>query len=69
MFRLGRDTRLKQATWVKVDTAEIEYVEAWKYSKDDECRSDNFRHGVLHDSELDMWLRQTVGPCFFIAPL
>ncbi|KAL9621094.1 MAG: hypothetical protein Q9160_004479 [Pyrenula sp. 1 TL-2023] len=69
MFRLGRDTRLKQATWIEADNAEIAYIEAWKYSKIDECRSDNFRHGVLRDSELDMWLHQSVRPFILITPL
>jgi hypothetical protein len=60
MFQVDRAQRLQQVEWNADDGRGIFYLEAWQYSNIQTCTAQNYRHGILHDSEIDLWLKQEV---------
>lgn len=67
MFKLERDELIQQMKWRDLSRDEVRYVEAWKYARLGACTQENFRHGILPDSEIERWLRQVVGLTSSIA--
>ena len=60
MFHVDRAQRLQQVEWNADGGHGIFYLETCQYPNIQTCTAQNYRHGVLHDSEIDLWLKQEV---------
>jgi hypothetical protein len=61
MFGFGRQVCLEESRWRgTTDRHKIKFIEAWKYSDDNEWHENNFRHGSLDDGQVNDWLQQRV---------
>jgi hypothetical protein len=58
MFQVEQAQPLQQVEWIADDGHGIVYVEAWQCPNRQTYTAQNFRHGILHDSEVDLWLEQ-----------
>ena len=63
MFDVQRASSLERVDWEAEIEHGIYHIEAFRYPGIQTCTAQNYRHGKLHDSEIEAWLKQEVCDC------